>query len=90
MQKGEIEKVIKKYRKLASSSLDEEKSHHYENFADYIEENIEHFEEDEYYENEEDLLSDFQEDDTEIDAQWESLFSEDDDEDDSITDYLTD
>ena len=88
MQKEEIEKVIAKYRKKAGSIYDDEKSRQYEDFADYIEDNIEMYEENERYETEEDLLDDYHEVEAETDAQWESMFPEGDD-DDSVTDYVT-
>jgi len=81
MNKEEIEKVIKKYRKLAGSTFDNEKTHHYEHFADYIEENIENFEEDDYYDSEEDLLDAYHEVESEINAQWDTMFPENDDDD---------
>jgi hypothetical protein len=87
MQKQEIAKIINKYRNFAHSSDDEEKSHHYEQFADYVEDNFDLFEENDFYETEEDLFDSFQQAESEIDAQWDSMFPEGDD-DDSITDYL--
>ena len=89
MQKQELEAIIAKYRKLAGSTIDGEKAAQYDLFARHVENNFELFEEDDYYEAEEDLLNDFNEQESEIDAQWESMFPEGDD-DDSITDFLTD
>jgi hypothetical protein len=88
MQKEQVQAIAEKYRKLASSTeqYDDEKANNYERFADYIEEN-DYFEDD-YYETEEDLLNDFNETETEIDDAWEMLFPEGD-EDDSITDFMT-
>ncbi|MDR2970683.1 MAG: hypothetical protein LBU83_01960 [Bacteroidales bacterium] len=87
MQKEEIEAIIAKYQNLAGTT-DDEKAAQYERFAGYIEENITIFEDDDYYETEEDLLDDFNAAVAEIDAQWEAMFPEGD-EDDSITDFLT-
>ena len=88
MQKDQIQEIITKYRKLAAASCDDEKIYKYERFADFIEENIEIYEDDEYCESEEDMLDSFNEAEAEIDAQWAAMFPEGDD-DDSITDYLT-
>ena len=88
MQKEEIEGIIAKYRKLAGSGCDDDSMYQYERFANYVEGNFKLFEEDDYYETEEDLLDDFKEAELEIDAQWESMFPHGD-EDDSITDFLT-
>ena len=46
------------------------------------------FEDDEYCETEEHLIDNFNEVEAEVDAQWDSMFPEGDD-DDSITDFLT-
>ena len=89
MQKQDLNSIIAKYRKLAGSSYDDDKIYRYERFADHVEDNFQLFEEDDYYETEEDLLDDFNEQESEIDAQWENMFSEGDD-DDAITDFLTD
>ena len=86
MQRKEIIKIITKYRNLSTSSCDDEDF--FGRFADYIEDNMELFEEDEFYETEEDLLDSFKRADLEDDVQWDSMFQEGDD-DDSITDYLT-
>ena len=88
MQKQEIEGIIAKYRKLVNASRDDDEIYQYERFANYVEENFNLFEEDDYYETEKDLITDFKEAELEIDAQWESMFPEGDD-DDSITDFLT-
>ena len=87
MQRDQIEKIITKYRNLAASSCDDEKIYRNERFADYVEDNIEIFEDDEYCETEDDLMDSFNEAEAEIDAQWDAMFPEGDD-DDSITDYL--
>jgi hypothetical protein len=87
MTHEEILEISAKYRRLASSTEDIEKSSKYERFADFIEDNDYIFE-DNYYETEEELLESFKEAEAEIDAQWENMFSEGD-EDDSITDFLT-
>jgi len=86
MQRKEIIKIITKYRNLSTSSCDDEDF--FGRFSDYIEDYMELFEEDEFYETEEDLLDSFKRADSEDDAQWDSMFPEGDD-DDSITDYLT-
>ena len=88
MQKDQIEKIISKYRNLAASSCDDEQIYRYERFADYIEDNIEIFEDDEDCETVEHLMESFNEAEAEIDAQRDAMFPEGDD-DDSITDYLT-
>ena len=88
MQREEIEGIISKYRKLANASWDEEKIFQYERFADFVEENIEYFEDEDYYETEKYLIEYFNEVESEVDAQWNNMFPEGDD-DDSITDYLT-
>jgi uncharacterized protein YozE (UPF0346 family) len=91
MRKAELKSIIDKYRKLANSHLDEDlfgkKAHKYECFADYIEDNEDDFK-NKYYETEEELWDRFNEAEAEIDAQWEAMFPEGDD-DDSITDFLT-
>jgi hypothetical protein len=87
MQTKELKIIASKYRKLAGSVYDEEKANKYELFADYIEENDYRFEDDDY-ETEEDILNDFNEEAAEIEAQWDDMFPEGDD-DDSITDFLT-
>jgi hypothetical protein len=87
MEKEKIEQIIAKYRKLASSTFDDDKSWQYGHFADSIEDSIEMYEED-YYETEEDLLNDYNEANAEVDAQWNDLFPEGD-EGDAITDFLT-
>lgn len=88
MQKKEIEKVISKYRKKAGSTFDFEKAHQYTNIADYIEDNLKNFEEDDYFESEEELLDAYHQVELEIDDQWYNIFSEED-EYDTISDYLT-
>ncbi|MDR1897702.1 MAG: hypothetical protein LBR10_13015 [Prevotellaceae bacterium] len=89
MQKEQILSIAAKYRKLAASleSHDEEKAYKYDSFADDIEDNIDIYE-DEYYQTEEDLLDDFNEAQAEIDYQWKTMFP-DGDNDDAITDFLT-
>ena len=89
MQRYQIQEIITKYRKLAGTSYDEENK--YERFADFIEDNIEIYEDDEdgeYCDTEKNLLERFKEAEDEIDAQWAAMFPEGDD-DDAITDYLT-
>jgi len=88
MQREEIERIIDKYRKLANASCDDDKIYQYERFADFVEDNIEIYEDDEYCETEEHLMDNFNEVEAEVDAQWDSMFPEGDD-DDSITDFLT-
>jgi len=88
MQREEIEKIIAKYRKLANASFDDDKIYQYERFADFVEDNIEIYEDDEYCETEEYLIDNFNEVEAEVDAQWDAMFPEGDD-DDSITDFLT-
>ena len=88
MQREEIEKIIAKYRKLANASFDDDKIYQYERFADFVEDNIEIYEDDEYCETEEHLIDNFNEVEAEVDSQWDAMFPEGDD-DDSITDYLT-
>ena len=91
MRKAELKSIIIKYRELANSPLDEDfngdKAHQYECFANYIEENEDDFKNNNY-ETEEELWERFNEEVAEIDAQWEAMFPEGD-EDDSITDFLT-
>lgn len=86
MQKEELEGIIAKYRNLAGGCDD--KCYQYDRFADFMEDNIEIFEEDESFETEKDLMDYFNEVEEEVDAQWDSMFPEGDD-DDSITDFLT-
>ena len=88
MQREEIENIISKYRKLANASCDDEKIFQYERFADFVEEEIEYFEDDEYYETEKDLIEYFNEVESEVDTQWNNMFPEGND-DDSVTDYMT-
>ena len=86
MHRKQIIKIITKYRNLSTSCYDDEDF--FGRFADYIEDNMELFDENEFYETEEDLLESFKQAGSEDDAQWDSMFPEGDD-DDSITDYLT-
>lgn len=90
MRKEKIQSIATKYRKLATSRYiyNEEEANNYERFADFIEDNSYLYLEDDNYETEQDLLDDFNEAEAEIDAQWDSMFPESND-DDSITDYLT-
>jgi hypothetical protein len=89
MEKEQINSIIAKYRKLSGSAYgrDEYKAWKYDHFADYIEDNKDLYEDD-YYEAEEDLLTDYNEANAEVDDEWEMMFPEGDD-DDSITDFLT-
>lgn len=89
MTKEEITEIIEKYQELAGSTeyFNEEKAIFYDRFADYLKNN-DHFEDDDYYETEEDLIEEFREVESDIDGQWEHWFPEGDD-DDSITDFLT-
>ena len=89
MEVEKIERIIAKYRKLAESSYDDEKIYLYERFADYIEENRDIFIEDDFIETEEELMDNYKEAEAEFESQWEAMFPEGD-EDDSITDYMTD
>ena len=91
MNRIEIETIIAKYRRFSnmlSSEHDEEDAHNVDHLADYLEENIEIFEDDSY-ETEEDILEDYKEIMEEFGMQWDIMFPIGD-EDDSITDYLTD
>jgi hypothetical protein len=89
MKKEQIQAIAEKYRKLACKIEpdDEEKAYEYERFADFIEDNIDIYDDDDY-ESEADLLTDYNESEAEVDAQWDNIFPEGD-EDDSITDFLT-
>ena len=87
MQRQKLEEIIAKYRNLVDPSYDEEKMYQYERFADSVEDNIEIYEDDRF-ETEQDLFDDFNEVEAEVDAQWETMFPEGDD-DDFITDLLT-
>jgi hypothetical protein len=89
MTRDEILAIAAKYRKLSVSMDEIEEKYNYERFANYIEENDYIFEDD-YYETEEKLFRYFNEvntDDTEINDQWNVMFSEG--YDDSITDFLS-
>ena len=72
MQRKEIIKLITKYRTLSTSSCDDEDF--FGRFADYLEDNMELFEEDEFYETEEDLLDSFKQAESKYDAIWDSMF----------------
>lgn len=95
-----LNSIVNKYRELATKTLqfDDEKANKYERFADFIEDNMDEFiesysnkdyEDYEESEIEKELLEIFNEQEGEIDAQRDSMFPEGD-EDDSITDWLTD
>ena len=59
MHQDQIYQIITKYQNLAAASCDDDQIHQYERFALYLEENLEIFEDDKYYQTEEDLLDDF-------------------------------
>lgn len=90
MTREELEHIIEKYRNLSGNlySQDEAKSYHFRQFADWLENNIDTFEDvDDFASDEEDLWNNFLEvvEETE---NWDSMFPEGD-EDDSITDWMT-
>ncbi|MDP2890642.1 MAG: hypothetical protein Q8P34_16970 [Bacteroidota bacterium] len=84
MTKEELQELVKKYRNLSmkEESRDDDKSHLYERYADWVEDNIDIF--GNLYDKEQ-LWETFLED---HDEDFDSMLPEGDD-DDEITDYLT-
>ena len=85
MTADEFEELIEKYRRLSSKlEIDDDlKSYEYDRFASWLEENKGTFED----EDEDELLFSFREQEDEGNN-WDSMFPEGD-EDDSITDWMT-
>ena len=81
MNREEIEKIIAKYRKKAEANYGNDKHYYYNRIADHIEDNFDLFEECDFYESEEDLLNDFETVESEIDAQWDAMYPEGNDDD---------
>ena len=72
MQRKEIKAIIKKYQKLADATHNDDKCYQYVRFAEYLEENIRNFTDDDY-ETEEDLLNIFNESESDFDDNWNEL-----------------
>lgn len=87
MNRNELLRIAEKYKSLSSEleRFGEEKAHEYGMFSDWIEDNIDTFDEDDM---EEDLLVLFKEQLDANETMWDIMFPEGD-EDDSITDFLT-
>lgn len=78
MTREELEQIIEKYRSLSGNlySRDETKSHHYNQFADWVENNIDTFEDvDEFATDEEELWNNFLEAEGESEN-WDYMFPE--------------
>ena len=86
MTTQELEEIIVEYRQKSNKMMrvNEESAFQLERFADYVENNIDTFED---IDDEKELWDLFLEEHDE-DAVWDDFFSEGD-EDDSITDFLT-
>lgn len=72
MQNPQIKTIIEKYKELADFTHSDTKCYQYDRFAEYLEENIPLFENDDY-ENEEDILELFNESESEFDDTWEKM-----------------
>jgi hypothetical protein len=91
MTEETLDGIIVKYRRLLSAAetqCNEEKAERYESFLDMLENYRDEYLEDDYYEDENDLWHDYNKMVGEIDAQWNTMFP-DGDENDAITDFLT-
>ncbi len=90
MTREELEQIIKKYRHLSVKfeSRNDNKSQQYERFAEWVDDNIDTFENvDDFASDEDELWNNFLESEEESEN-WDSMFPEGD-EDDSITDWMT-
>lgn len=90
MTREELEQIIEKYRHLSAKfeSKNDNKSHQYERFAEWVDNNIDTFEDiDDFASDEDELWNNFLESEEESEN-WDSMFPEGD-EDDSITDWMT-
>ena len=93
MEKEELEKIIKKYNKLGYryDPHDEEKGRYYCDVAEYIEDNLDRYL-DEFYETEEDVISDVKEVFDASEYMLDIMFHRDEDfndEDDGIGSFLS-
>ena len=83
MTREELEEIIEKYQTLSENlyTRDEAKSFHYRQFIDWVENNIDTFEDvDDFATDEEELWNNFLEAEGESEN-WESMFPEGDDDD---------
>jgi len=78
---GSVQGGIGQHFLPINSSCNDDKIYQYERFADFVEDNIEIYENDEYCETEEDLMENFNEVEAETDAQWDSMFPDGRDDD---------
>lgn len=94
MEREDLDQIIVKYRNLSNkfAMSDDNKSHLYERFAEWVEDNIDEseclIERDESSDYEKDIWDHFIEVEEEYDNYWDEMFPEGD-EDDSITDWMT-
>ena len=93
MDKEKLEKIIKKYNKLGNryEPYDEEKGRYYNDVAEYIEDNLDKYL-DEFYETEEDVISDVKEVFDASDYMLDIMFHRDEDfndDDDGIGSFLS-
>jgi hypothetical protein len=90
MTREELEQIIKKYRNRSNKLYPEHEAKSYQcaQFADWVEDNIDTFEDvDDFASDEEELWDNFLESKEESEN-WDSMFPNGD-EDDSITDWMT-